>query len=206
MKKLLVRNWTPISYIICAVLVILFVISIGAFWWQGRHYQTTLMVQHLNQLAAIFKDIEATAGIVNFDHQINYIDFLNVKKFKGSTLGSMNLRYPDRWRGPYVTKNPTIQEQYYQIVESNQGYFITPGNGVRLANGKTVGTDIDLRKPNINITQLAKDPNQLNVDGFSLAISLQKFRGKDVKSSLKKEDFESTPRVLPDPYDLLEEQ
>jgi hypothetical protein len=187
-----IKNHT--SFFISIILTTLFIISAGAFWWQARHYQTVIMTSHLVQLASIFKDINATAGITDFEHQRNYIDFLNVKKFKGSTLGSMNLTNPDRWRGPYVTKNPTLQEKYYEIVLTDQGYFIAPGYGVVLANGKIVGKDIDIASLT-HANSLNNDKNQAHIDGVPFAIKIAT-HGHPFTNS------ESSLEISP--YDLLD--
>ena len=46
--------------------------------------------------------------------------------------------------GPYVQDNPTIQEEMYVILHNKSGYYIVPGDGVKLLNGKVVGTDVVL--------------------------------------------------------------
>ena len=58
----------------------------------------------------------------------------------------MNLNYPKRWKGPYLSDNPEIQGKYYLVVKTKVGYFITSGVGVILANGKVMGKDILLNK------------------------------------------------------------
>jgi len=69
----------------------------------------------------------------------------------------MNLAHPDKWQGPYVQENPTIYHIAYQVVSTKKGYFITPGDGVRLPNKKVVGKDIVLDN-NADIEKMMLDP------------------------------------------------
>lgn len=154
--------------IIASIIGILFCISVGSFLWQSHYYKRRLMQSHLKQLVIIFDDINLSVGIENFEHTANHIDFLNVKKFLGSTLGPMNIRYPERWRGPYVVKNPTLQEKYYQVIKTFKGYFIAPGEGVTLPNGKTIGTDIKFTYES-DIEALTQDAEALSYKGELLA-------------------------------------
>jgi len=67
-----------------------------------------------------------------------------VSKFTGSEVGPMNLVHPEKWEGPYLKDNPTIYHIAYQVVSTKKGYFVTPGDGVKLPNKKIIGTDIIL--------------------------------------------------------------
>lgn len=101
-----------------------------------------IIAADVQQLATIFKSIDEQCTILGFDRQQNYINFLNVGSFEGSQIGPMNLKYPRNWQGPYLADNPTIQTKEYMVVQTKTGYYIAPGNGVKLPNGKVVGTDI----------------------------------------------------------------
>ncbi len=162
----------PCRLLIAGTLLFLFIFTLIGSWAQARWYKKSIMINQLQELAKIFKNINETAGIESFEHQINYIDFLNVKKFKGSTLGSINLRFPERWQGPYVTKNPTIQGgHYYLVVRTTFGYFIVPDRGVKLPNGMVMGTDIMLNETT-NLRKLAQDKKKLNINGHPFAVEI----------------------------------
>ena len=103
-----------------------------------------MIAQEVVQLRDIFHRIHKTCIIIDFDEQKNHINFLNVEKFTGSEVGPMNLVHPDKWEGPYLKENPTMQHIAYQVVSTKKGYFITPGDGVKLPNKKVVGKDIIL--------------------------------------------------------------
>lgn len=130
------------SLIVAIAGAILFSISLIVFWYQGKKQQDIVIADHIVQLAATFNKIHATCKIIDFEHQQNYIDFLNVISFVGSEVGPMNLTYPEKWEGPYLNDNPTIQEKYYQVVRTKKGHFIVPGPDVRLSNGTIIGKDI----------------------------------------------------------------
>ena len=155
--------------------IMLFVVLVGVALFRMFHQirvgSDQIIVQEVQQLVDIFKQIDKKCKIIDFDYQKNLINFLNVEKFVGSEVGSMNLAYPDQWEGPYLNDNPTIQEKEYLIVRTKKGYFITPGEGVRLANGKTVGRHIILDE-NSDIPALMADPEGMQFEGESMAAPL----------------------------------
>jgi len=148
------------------LLFVLMGLSFFTFWRETSTYKDELIVEHVSFLADIFKKIDEQCSIINFEHARNYVDFLTVESFVGSEVGSMNLKYPDRWQGPYLDDNPTIQEKYYEIVHTHKGYFIVPGEGVVLGNGKTIGKDILFSK-DTDITKLI-DEGVLEKNGKAL--------------------------------------
>lgn len=109
-------------------------------------------------LKQIFTRINDKCSIISFDYEKNVVDFLTVKAFVGSEVGTMNLAYAKNWEGPYIADNPEIGGIYYQIVKTAKGYFLTPGDGVKLSNGKVVGKDIVLSYDS-DIEALATKPD-----------------------------------------------
>lgn len=159
----------------------LFVVSlligfIAVTWYVTKYYakegSSVIIARDIAQLRDIFNRIHKTCGIIDFDYQKNQINFLNVKEFTGSEVGPMNLVYPDKWEGPYLEDNPTMQAKEYQIVETKKGYFITPGKGVKLPNGKVIGKDIILDK-DADILLMMEDPHKLMYNGTALAAPLE---------------------------------
>ena len=128
------------------LLAVLFIITITRFVLQARIATDRVIAEHIEILAPIFKKIDETCKIIGFEHESNYIDFLTVKSFVSSDVGSMHLIYPDAWEGPYLQENLTVQGKIYQIVKAKQGYYIVPGDGVELANGKIIGKTLRFNK------------------------------------------------------------
>jgi hypothetical protein len=135
-------NW--FSRIAVLLLVVLFGLSVYKLYQTNTQSSDTVISTQVQKLKTIFDQIHQDCGIVDFEHEQNYIDFLTVESFVGSEIGSMNLLYPKEWKGPYVQDNPTVQEQQYVILDNKSGYFIVPGDGVELANGSIVGEDFIL--------------------------------------------------------------
>jgi hypothetical protein len=159
-----------ISFLSIAVIALL--IGITIFNWRGSFKRETgeLISQDIARLVAIFDDINNTAGILSFDHQKNDINFLNIKKdgFIGSEIGSMNLIHPDKWQGPYEKEIPRIEEEDYMVVRTKKGYFVIPGDRVRLPNGKIIGKDI-LLDEDADIESMMQDEQMLSYKGKALA-------------------------------------
>ncbi|MBI2345207.1 hypothetical protein HYV10_04035 [Candidatus Dependentiae bacterium] len=140
--------------------IILFSISVITLWRSSRINFDELIHQEVMQLKETFERIQHDCYIYNFEHERNYIDFLNVVKFSNSHVGSMELGFPQNWKGPYLKKNPRIQNKLYTVLKNKQGYFIVPGDGIRLANGKVIGKDLVLDK-NSDMKHLMFDFNGL---------------------------------------------
>lgn len=144
------------TLITAAIFVALFCGTIGFFWFKAIHDTDVLIADHVALLAEKLDQINEDCTIINFEHQKNFIDFLNVISFEGSEVGPVNLAYPKKWKGPYLADNPTIQEIYYQVIKAKDGHFVAPGPGVRLSSGLIIGKDIILDE-DANIPKLIVD-------------------------------------------------
>ncbi len=168
---------------IAVVFGLLFFVTLVRFYTVGQTLTSALIAEDVQRLADIFRTIDATVGIEDFEHDKNYIDFLTIKTFVGSEVGSMNLRYPEKWQGPYLEDNPTMQEKIYSVMKNRQGWFIVPGDGVELSNGKVVGKDLVLDK-NTDMLALLRDPEALVYNGKALAAQI---RATDAKFKVPEE-------------------
>lgn len=155
------------------LLCFLFMFSCITFWYQSMIVTDENIINDVMFLASIFKTIDEQCGIVDFKFQSNNsIDYLQVISFQGSEIGSMALKYPHKWGGPYLRDNVTAQGKFYQIVKTHDGYFILPGDGVKLHNGKVIGKDIR-HDFNANIPSMLKNSSQLQFQGKPLGAKIQ---------------------------------
>lgn len=161
------KNWLWIV-ISTSMLILLTVITIWVYKHQSRVIIDKIIVQDIARLESIFKQISDECGIIGFEHERNYVDFLTVEKFAGSEVGAMNIKNLDKWHGPYVKDNPTVQEKLYEIIRTNKGYFLVPGTGVVLSNGQVIGKDIIFDEER-DIYALVKD-GVLVHDGQPMAV------------------------------------
>lgn len=173
------KQWFPITVSLLAVCFI--ALSVWNFKYQTKETIGSIIATDVVRLQKIFETIDKDCGIISFDYQKNPINFLNVISFVGSEVGPMNLTYPDRWKGPYLPDNPVVESKAYQIIHTKNGYFITPGEGVKLPNGKVVGKDI-LFDEDADILRMMADPDVLYFENASLAAQLK--LGQKEKSSL----------------------
>jgi hypothetical protein len=161
-----------ISNLTIIVSFVAITIGAAAVWlYQGKYANGMLIANEVVRLQKIFERIHATAHIESFDHKKNSINFLNVATFAGSQVGPINLSYPHKWQGPYVQENPTMQDIEYQVVQTKEGYFIAPGDGVTLPNGKVIGKDIVLDE-NADIKAMVNDRDKLEYIATSLFSSI----------------------------------
>ena len=177
MRYIKKRNDLLHGYIIPGVIALFLTlfasVTILSLRYSRRNAAIGVLTSDIEQLAQIFKKINKTSKIISFDHQKNWINFLQIKKggFKGSEIGSMNLVYPKKWEGPYLKDNPTYQSKEYQVVRTQKGYFIVPGEGVTLPNGKVLGKDIILDE-GADIEQLVREKNGLMSGDKPLALKI----------------------------------
>lgn len=127
-----------------SALVIVLGFSLLYTWRTSTMLSGNTIADDVQKLAAVFAKINEHCGISSFDYQQNPINFLNTVQFVGSEVGPMNLAHPEKWKGPYLDDNPTVQGKEYMVVRTAKGHFITPGNGVKLPNGLVIGKDIVL--------------------------------------------------------------
>lgn len=142
-----------------------------SFMYRSKALTTEVISDDVQKLVAIFDDINKQCGITSFDYQQNPINFLNVGSFKSSELGPMNLEHADKWQGPYVDDNPSVQGKEYMVVRTKKGHFITPGNGVKLPNGQVIGQGIILNE-DADIEAMIRNPNKLLFKNESFAAPL----------------------------------
>lgn len=150
----------------------LFFLTWYQFSKEARVIINKVVLADISQLKEIFDKIDTDCGILGFDHEKNYIDFLTVKSFVSSEIGAMNLIAPEKWQGPYVQDNPSIQSKKYEIVLTKNGYYIVPGTGVQLSNGKIMGKDIVIT-PSTDIDKLVAQADGLQYQGKSLIAPLK---------------------------------
>lgn len=155
-----------------SILGILLAITFGFWWYRARVSTNELIARDVAQLSDIFRRINDECGIVGFAHKVNYVDFLTVDKFVGSEVGSMNVRDPKKWQGPYVKDNPTIQTKLYEIVRTNKGYFLVPGTDVKLSGGAVMGTGDLMLDENSDIQLLISEGKLAHSGGSPLAAQI----------------------------------
>lgn len=131
-----------------------------------------LIVQDVQKLQQIFQEIDKDCKIIGFEHTKNHIDFLTVKEFVGSQVGSMNLTYPRNWKGPYLQRTPAVNEQQYIILKTSKGHYIVPGDGVALANGTMIGKDFVLDQ-NSDVDSLLQRNDRLKSSQGALAAKIE---------------------------------
>lgn len=115
-----------------------------ALYRQSKTVVDMVIANDIEMLHNIFLSIDKDCEITSIMHDRSYVDFLAIKEFAGNQVGALQLRRAEKWQGPYVEKNPTVQGKMYELVKVKSGYVIVPGTGVTLANGKVMGKDIVL--------------------------------------------------------------
>lgn len=166
----------PVSGYIVPVLSALFMmlligIAIFSVRSGAKQFSGEAMVSDIALLAGLFEQINKDCTILSFDAQKNPINFLTVGNFAGSEVGSMNLVHPEKWQGPYLPDNSAMQGIEYQIVRTDAGYFIVPGEGVTLPNGQVIGKDI-LLDEKADIATLSQEGGALHFKGKALAAQI----------------------------------
>jgi hypothetical protein len=180
-----------LPWIVGAIFIILFAISAITLWRNSRQSLDEAAHDDIVKLQKVFERIHKDCYIVDFERICNPIDFLNVVTFSSDRVGSMELAFARRWKGPYLKHNLRIQNKLYAVLKNKQGYFIVPGYGVRLANGKIIGKTLRLDQ-NCDMKKLMQDYNALLSESGVLAAQI-KVGSRFMKNmSKKKLDMLST--------------
>jgi len=164
-------NYFLFSLLAALFFVVLVFIAIYNWCVTSKELFGDILSKDVAALANVVERIDKECRILSFDNQKNIINFLTVTSFVSSEVGSLNLEYPKKWQGPYVDDNPTYQEKEYMVVRTKHGYFLTPGEGVVLPNGKAIGKDIVLDE-DADIAAMAKEGGPLWFEDKALAVKL----------------------------------
>lgn len=166
-----------------SVLLAVFLIKV---WYQKGEVATSALAQDLLTIERILNKIDKDCNILSIRPTGAIVDFLTVKSFTGSMVGPLNLAYSKKWQGPYVERIPSFRGVAYEIVHVADGYFVVPGNGVKLPNGVVIGNDI-IFTHTMTLQNELKSGGKLYYKNERFAIPL-KFKIGDWDSPLKKDE------------------
>jgi len=150
------KKWLQTVLIVVGIIAFVTLVFFGT-QYESKANKAQIIARDLKLIEATLKKIHADCIISGFTQIKNPLTFFNVITFTGSEVGTLNLVHPDKWRGPYIKDNPSIQGVEYQVVHAKDGLFIIPGDGVSLPNGKTIGKDIIVNEQSQVETMLHKD-------------------------------------------------
>ena len=162
------RFFPVISSTLFILLIVLFMLRII---YTKPKFVSVAINEDVSIIVLALEKIDKDCSILSFEHEHNFVDFLNVKSFSGSRVGSINLAYPQNWKGPYLKNNPTIQEKFYEVIKIKDELFVVPGKGIKLPNDLVIGKGIKFDKT-INIEKMLKKGGNLNFKGKALGAKL----------------------------------
>lgn len=155
MKRLhsYIKTWRArqdkLSFVTSVIISIVLLGFCGLAFYQLFLESTSLkkekITERMENIADLLMKIDSDCGIESFALDKTPLNFFTVASFVGSEVGSLKLKHPDRWTGPYMVENPTLQGIPYVLIKSTRGYlYIAPGDGVRLSQGDIIGRDVIL--------------------------------------------------------------
>ncbi len=153
------------------VIVALLAASVVSFFYSSRFVTSTVIADDVKKIAGILNRINESCVIMSIDAPKSTVNFLNVKAFAGSEVGSINLTHPEKWEGPYLQDNLSVQGIEYVLVRTKKGSFVVPGDGVKLPNRAVIGKDIII-VDHTDIEALMNDPKKLSFKGQPLAAKI----------------------------------
>ena len=192
MNKLVKRYFPIFSIALLVLLVAVFVLRIV---YNKPYFVTSVIANDLAQITNALDQIDRECNILSTGSNKVNIDFLTVQKFIGSEVGGLNLVYSDQWKGPYLKDDPTLYGIFYQILKTKEGYFVVPGEGAKLPNGLTVGTDFKIDTDSSVIKMMAEG-GQLNYKGRPLACELKFKVGDWQKRPFNKKQIKEVSSAL----------
>lgn len=136
--------------------------------YESKRNKAQIISRDLKLIASTLAKIHSDCEIDRFTQIKNPLTFFNVISFTGSEIGTLNLVNPEKWRGPYIKDNPSLQGVEYQVVQAHEGLFIVPGEGVSLPNGKIVGKDV-IFDENSHIIDMLRNDDSLYYEQYKFA-------------------------------------
>jgi hypothetical protein len=167
LRKFFSKYFPVVSTFFFALLVIVFVAKI---FYSRPRIIASIIEDDIKLITLALEKIDAKCSILTIEGDHNEINFLNVKKFSGSQVGPLGLAYADRWAGPYIRINPTLQETFYEIVKAKDGIFVIPGRGVVLPSGLKIGKDF--------VVGTGTEVGKMTEEGGPLTFEGKKFASK----------------------------
>lgn len=174
------KNFIIFSSFFITILFVTFVVWV---YYSKSDLVSHIVVEDLKTLTTVFNQIDRECNILSIHGDGISIDFLNVEKFVGSVVGGMNVAYPEKWTGPYLKENPSIQGIFYEFIKAHDGYFIVPGRGVTLPNSCVMGKDFIVKTGTDVMPQLGQG-GKLFHKGIAYGVRIQ-FKIGDWDSVLK---------------------
>lgn len=182
MRKTLYEHRKKMMVIVGVVLLAAFGYSFYRFYRNAQQATNRIAAEQVKTLVKILRKIDDTCGIVSITRDRSVIDFLTVKSFVGSEVGPLNLMEPKKWAGAYLDANYAIQGKLYEIIRTKEGYYVVPGEGVKLSSGKVIGKDI-IFTYDTDIEAYVNDAGGLEVNGYPLAVRLHLRKDKDMPTA-----------------------
>jgi hypothetical protein len=158
-------------------------------------FATNVLAADISKIVNALNQIDKDCSILSIESEQNSIDFLTVKAFVGSEIGSLNLGYPKNWHGPYLLDNPRFQGKLYRLVKNRYGAFVVPGYGTKLPNGLIIGKDFVFSYDSDVVNMLEKG-GQLNYKGTALGAKLEFKIGDLVRPGMQRKEMEQINDVL----------
>ena len=131
------------------------------------HKARTIIID-LEVLARVLHVIDESCSILSVKYDHTKIDFLNTVAFEGSEIGGLNLAYPRQWKKSFLKDNPTVEGIEYELVRAKDGFYVMPGQGLRLPNDLVMGKDIIIDR-SVAVMPLLKEGGPLFYQNMPLA-------------------------------------
>lgn len=150
------------------ILSLMLLISLFKFYYNKPYFTAAVITNDVRNLDSVLACIDGKCTILQVTNNKVALDFLTIQKLDGELAAGMSFASPEKWQGPYLKKNPLLQERHYELVKAKDGYFIVPGYGVSLPNGLTIGKDLAFDEKT-EISPMLRPGGKLAYKGILLA-------------------------------------
>lgn len=158
-------------YISTVILTFFFLFFFIRTYNSKPQYLASIIKEDLLMINYALNRIDKECSIISIRSDNAAIDFLTVQKFVGSSVGCLNLAFPENWHGAYLQVSPTYQSKPYEIVRGIDGFFLVPGTGVVLPNNKIMGKDIVINE-STNVGTMLTSTGALTHGGSQLGLKI----------------------------------
>lgn len=147
-------------YISISFFLLLITLAVSKEVYNKPRFTAGVISQDVQRLAAIMGEINERCLIKVVSKGRIKLDFLSSDLAPAVETSGLILAHPEQWDGPYVSSTPRIQGKPYELLQTKDGLFVLPGEGVRLPNGYRMGKHVKVSSQS-NITAMMTSGGKL---------------------------------------------
>jgi len=157
-----------VLYVGSMIMLLLMGLCFAFLFMNYPSLKTRLVRRDMQRIVRALYQVDRYCHIETVTPGLHPLNFLTLPRPTERDFCGIELEFPKQWTGPYFSEVPVLDNTPYQLLKTEKGLFLVPGNGVRLPNGNVIGIDI-VWHYTTEVAALAQQGGALWYDGIPLA-------------------------------------